>query len=196
MKKYIAIIAIVLGVSTLNAQSIWNITYDVAVPLGDTKDFIESTSFRGFGIDGRSFINDNLTLGGSWNWSVFYESEKNVTVEEGVATINGNHYDYGNYMPFMFNTHYYFGEDGGTRPYIGTGVGPIWKEERKDIGAYNVLLDKNWQFGLTPEVGIFVPLGGTVLFFANAEYCYGFKTNKLTSTSYLKFGVGLAWENF
>jgi outer membrane protein W len=197
MKKHIIAFFILLAsMATVNAQSLWNITYDVAVPLGTTSDFISKVGFRGFGIDGRGFINQNVTLGGSWEWNVLYSYEKNRTTTEGNVTVTGNHYNYGNYMPIMFNAHYYFGEDGGIRPYIGTGVGTIWKEERKDIGSFNVKLDNNWQFGITPEVGVFIPVASSSLIFVKAKYIYGVQTSQLDATSYISFGVGIAWENF
>ncbi len=196
MKKYIAIIIFTIAGLTVNAQSLWNVTYNISVPMGDTKEFVDKTSFRGFGIDGRGFINQNVTFGGSWTWNIFYNSEKNITVIEDNVTVTGNHYNYGNYMPIMFNGHYYFGKDGEIRPYIGTGVGTIWKEERKDVGSFNAFTDNNWQLGFTPEVGAFIPVGNGGMFFVNAKYTYGIKTSKLQPTSYLSFGIGIAWENF
>lgn len=196
MKKYIAIILFSISGLTLSAQSLWNVTYDMSVSLGETKDFVDKTSFRGIGIDGRGFINQNVTFGGSWNWNVFYSKEKNVTLTEDNITVHGNHYNYGNYMPIMVTSHYYFGEDGGVRPYVGTGVGTIWKEESKYVGSINALLDNNWQFGFTPEVGIFIPVATSSLLFVRAKYTYGVSTKNLNATSYINFGVGIAWENF
>jgi len=196
MKKYLVIIILFASVLTVNAQSLWNVTYDVSVPMGDTKDFIGETSFRGYSIDGRAFINGNVTLGGSWTWNIFHSTEQDITTEIGNITVTGNHYNYGNYMPIMFNTHYYFGTDGGIRPFIGTGIGTIWKEERKNIGTYNVIFDNAWQFGFTPEIGAFIPVGTGAMFFVHAKYTYGISTSELSTTSYLSFGIGLAWENF
>jgi len=196
MKKYIVLfIAFVSGL-TLNAQSLWNVTYDMSVSLGETKDFIEATSFRGFGIDGRKFINDDITIGGSYSWNVFYENEVNKTVTEGNTTITANEYDYGNYMPMMFTAHKYFGEGGGVRPFIGTGIGTIWKEEEKIVGSFTTIDDNAWQFGLTPEVGVFIPISNGAIIFLNAKYTYGFQTGELNPTSYINFGIGLGWENF
>ena len=96
----------------------------------------------------------------------------------------------------MATGHYYFGEDGGIRPFIGTGVGTIWKEERKDIGSFNAFLDNNWQFGFTPEVGVYIPVATSSLLFIRAKYTYGVSTSNLSTTSYLNIGVGFAWENF
>lgn len=197
MKKYIVILIVIVASMSVNAQSMWNITYDMSTPLGATKEFSDRASFRGFGIDGRQFINQTVTLGGSWSWNVFYENRKEqlYNLEENVE-IHGDQFRTGNYMPFMVTSHIYLGEDGGVRPYIGTGVGTIWKEELIQMGTYYVQDDNSWQFGFTPEVGIYVPVGNGGFLFANAKYTYGVSTNKLDATSYINFGVGIGWEIF
>ncbi len=170
-------------------------TYDMSLPLGETKDFVSKTSFRGFGIDGRQFVNDNLTVGGSWSWNVFYEkSEPKLESYNGVD-IYGVKYSYSNVMPFLVTSHYYFGEDGGVRAFVGTGIGTNWKEDYFEKGALISDYDNGWQFTLAPEVGIYVPVGFSSLIFVNAKYTYGFETGNVNATSYLNFGVGFAWEN-
>lgn len=196
MKKYIVIIVFFMSGLTLSAQSLWNVTYDMSISLGDTRDFIDKTSFRGIGIDGRGFINQNVTFGGSFSWNVFYSTQDNVTIVEDNITVTGNHYNYGNYTPIMATSHYYFGEDGGVRPYVGGGVGTIWKEESKYVGSISAIFDNNWQFGFMPEVGIYLPVATSSLIFVNAKYTYGVSTKNLSTTSYINIGVGIAWENF
>jgi outer membrane protein W len=195
--KHILAIALLVGAGLAGfSQSVWNLTYDMSLPMGATKDFVSKTSYRGFGIDGRQFINDNITLGGSWSWNVFYEkSEPKLESYSGVD-IYGVKYSYSNVMPFLFTSHYYFGEDGGVRPFIGTGIGTNWKEDYFEKGALISDYDNGWQFTLAPEVGIYVPVGFSSLIFVNAKYTYGFETGNVNATSYLNVGVGFAWENF
>lgn len=197
MKKYIIILLILVATVGVNAQSMWNITYDMSAPLGATKDFADAGSFRGFGIDGRQFLSENITVGGSWNWNVFYERREQVLFEiDETKTIHGDQFRTGNYMPFMVNSHYYLGEDGGIRPFIGTGAGVIWKEELIQVGTYYVQNDNAWQFGITPEVGVFFPVGSAGFLYCSAKYTYGVSTKNLDPTSYINFGVGFGWENF
>jgi outer membrane protein W len=196
MKKYIIIAVFFMSGLSLSAQSLWNITYDMSVPLGDTKEIVDKVSFRGVGIDGRGFISKNVSVGGSFSWNTFYNSEENQTITEDNITITGNHYNYGNYVPLMVTSHYYFGEDGGVRTYVGAGAGTIWKEETIYVGSIQALFDNNWQFGFMPEVGIYIPVATSSLFFINAKYTYGVSTKNLNATSYINFGVGFAWENF
>ena len=60
MKKYIVIAVFFMSGLSLSAQSLWNVTYDMSVPLGDTKDMVDKMSFRGIGIDGRGFMSKNI----------------------------------------------------------------------------------------------------------------------------------------
>jgi outer membrane protein W len=195
MKKFIFIISAIVLSSVAHSQNYWSLTYDISVPFGKTDDLAGKVSWRGFGIDGRGFINDNMTVGGSWSWNVFYEMEKDQYYTSGTKTIHGTKFGYVNAMPFMVTSHYYFGEDGGARPYLGTGAGTIWKEDRLEVGTYS-LTDNSWQFGVTPEIGIYLPVGTTAFIFLNAKYTYGVKTSNLTATSYLNFGIGIGWESF
>lgn len=195
MKKLLFIISALILSSVAFSQNYWNLTYDISTPLGETRNLVEKTSFRGFGIDGRGFINDNITVGGSWSWNVFYERRDDQSYTKDTRTIHGNQFGYINAMPFMVTSHYYFGEDAGIRPYFGTGAGTIWKEEKLEIGTYSIT-SNSWQFGLTPEIGIFLPVGTTAFIFLNAKYTYGVKTSKLEPTSYLNIGIGIGWESF
>ena len=55
------------------AQSMFSITYDMSLPMGETSDYVGQFSARGFGFEGRSFLSDNTAIGGSFGWHVFYE---------------------------------------------------------------------------------------------------------------------------
>lgn len=195
MKKYIITLAIGFISIAGFSQSLWNITYNMASPVGETKDFADKMSFRGFGVDGRGFVNNNITIGGSWNWNVFYDRRDNAYLEKETAVIHGTQFRYVNTMPFMVNTHYYFGKDGGIRPFVGTGGGAMWKEEKLQIGTLSQT-DNAWQFGLAPEIGAFIPLSSSFIVYVSAKYTHGFATDKLSKTSYINFGIGIGWESF
>lgn len=197
MKKYIVILLFVVASVSSNAQSMWNLSYEMSMPFGITQDFADDFSFRGFSIDGRKFINKNVTLGGVCSWNVFYERRKQelYNIADNVQ-IHGDQFRTGNYVPFMMNGHYYMGEDGGVRPFIGTGAGFVWKEELMQMGVATVINDNAWQFGFAPEVGVYLPVGSSGFLFFNAKYTYGVSTSKLEATSYLSVGIGIGWENF
>lgn len=82
MKKIIPLI-IVLSALTIgaNAQNIAGFVYQVSLPTGETKDFIDNTSWFGFGLEGRQFINENASVGMYVGWNKFeaFQSGENIT---------------------------------------------------------------------------------------------------------------------
>jgi len=105
--KYIAItiLAISLSVAGYSQGSIYTIDYSMGFGTGDMGKYIGSASFRGFTFEGRGFVTDNVTIGGLFNWSTFYEEQRGATYEEGTLTVTGNQYRYINSSCFFIG-HY------------------------------------------------------------------------------------------
>ena len=88
MKRIIYILSIIALFSTsAYSQGMFSISYDIGLPIGETSNFIGNASFRGFGVEGRGFITDNLSYGGSFNWAVFYEETGPQTWEGVLPTV-------------------------------------------------------------------------------------------------------------
>lgn len=195
MKKFISIAAIcLLATFGAKAQGMMNISYDIGIPMGGTSDFIGQPSFRGFGLEGRVFLFDYLSYGGSFNWTVFYEETEpqEWPLEDGSGTAYGKQYRYINSFPLMATLHYYFGEWKTTRLYMGTGIGAQKINQRTDFGLYTDN-EKDWRFGLAPEVGLLIPVSYNSSLNISAKYQYAVKTGKTDAVSYLSFKVGLAF---
>jgi len=196
MKRIIYLISIItIFSSTAFAQGLFSISYDIGVPIGGTTDFIGQTSFRGFGVEGRGFITDNLTYGGSFNWAVFYEEAGPQTWEgvvEETGTVYGKKYSYINSFPLMATMHYYFGEWDATRIYVGAGIGAQKVDQRTDFGLYTVNVN-NWRFGMAPEVGVLIPVNFNSSINLSAKYQYALKNGDGDALSYLNFKIGLAF---
>ena len=194
MKKLIYITAICLLTSFgAKAQGMMSVSYDIGVPMGGTSDFIGQPSFRGFGLEGRVFIYDYLSYGGSFNWSVFYEEveAQEWPLEDG-GTAYGKQYRYINSFPLMATMHYYFGEWNSTRLYAGTGIGTQKINQRRDVGLYTVE-DRDWRFAIAPEIGVLIPVNYNSSLNISARYQYAAKTGKTDAVSYLSFKIGLAF---
>jgi opacity protein-like surface antigen len=177
------------------AQGLFSISYDIGVPLGQTTDYIGAPSFRGFGVEGRGFITDNLSYGGSFNWAVFYEEigpQKWEGAIEETGTVYGTQYRYINSFPLMATMHYYFGDWNTTRLYLGGGLGAQKIDQRTDFGLYTVD-DKNWRFGLAPEVGVLIPVNFNSSINLAARYQYALNAGDQDAVSYLTFKIGLAF---
>ena len=55
----------VVGQLAIAQHGYTSLSYNTAAPLGDTKDFIQTYSWRGISLESYWFLSDNLTLGGS-----------------------------------------------------------------------------------------------------------------------------------
>ncbi len=193
MRKLIFSVIFSLSVSVVSAQSLFSITYDMSLPLGESADYLSKFSARGFGIDGRKFITDNISAGGSFGWHIFYESTGNQTFEDGNLAVNGTQYRYINSFPIMVTGHYYTGDDGGTRIFFGAGVGTSRLIQRTEMGLYTVE-NKAWTFGFAPEVGVLIPYNFNNAINLSAKYHYAIKAGDLDlNVSYLTFKIGFVF---
>jgi opacity protein-like surface antigen len=202
MKKIILTAVIVAVSFGAYAQSMFGIHWDIGLPMGEMKsDYLGKASFRGFGLEGRWFVTDNLTVGRSFDWQVFYEEEGPDTFTEDVdfnnegstpVTVYGRKYKYVNALPIMVTGYYHFGEDGDIRPYIGTGLGVSNMIQRTDLGLFT---DENntWNFALAPEIGVLIPLSFSTAITAGATYNLAFKSGNSLNYSWLTFKIGFAF---
>ena len=172
------------------------VTYDVSVPLADMKDFIDKTSWRGFGLEGRWLVKPNITLGLAWHWNTFYmNSDELLEIENG--NVSGNQFRILYGSPLMATAFWYPRsplDNPGFMPYLGLGAGAIWMKERLEIGIVAVE-ESSWHFGLTPELGFMVPVGYYTNFIAGARYNYAFKSGDSPEYQWFTFSVGFAWTN-
>ena len=191
MKKIaiVAAAALVLGATgEARAQEwFWGGSYSMSLPLANTKDFNEGFSFRGVTIEGRKLINENFSTGLSFGWHVMNDV-RTGTIELDNAAAFGTWYTYTNSFPLFVNAHYYLGQPGGIRPFLGANVGTSIYEQRAEVGQVAFTEDK-WRFAVAPEAGFVIPLGWYVRGFVSARYHY--MTGSPTQ-QYLSFNVGIA----
>ncbi len=151
------------------------VDYSIAVPMGDTKDFISNTSFRGFSFEFGRFFNEEISLGFLFAWSVFNESFPRDTYELEDLTLTGNLYRYINAFPLMAMGRYNFSPDSRFRPYVGLASGAYVINKVSDFGVHR-FENKNWHFGLAPEAGLIIGFGEEAFFNLGARYNYAFKS--------------------
>lgn len=199
MKMRILLPLALLLVATTAAEAqysewYWGGSYSTALPMGDQKTFTggdggQSFTFRGATIEGRKILNENVSAGLSFGWHVF-NSQSDRTNVVGDATISGNQFRYTNAFPLFANMHYYFGQRGALRPYVGANVGTIYEERRVDVSLVS-LSQHNWHLAFAPEVGVAFPLGWVVRGVIAARYHYGLKAGDFTP-QYFSFSFGIA----
>lgn len=171
----------------------WGVTYGLAVPSGDTKDYIDSVSWRNFTLEGRKMeYGKNYSFGLSFGWQVM-DQKGLVTTEltDVSGTVTGTQFRYLNIWPLLANAHYYFGGQGRNSPifWLGANAGAYVIEQRTEMGFFAVE-ENNWHFGGAPEVGVGFPLKGTNLFFL-ARYNMTTSAGNVSSQQYLTVSVGL-----
>lgn len=159
MKKAIIILALaVFGGTATFAQNVWTVNYEVGIPLGGMTDYISKTSWRGFSVNGQSYITDKVTLGGTFQWNAFYEKYARDTYELPDGAVTSTVWAKMYVMPLLVNARYNFKPEGTFRPYVGLGTGAYYIQQETQVGLYSDS-PKNWRFGLAPEVGLYYPFG-------------------------------------
>lgn len=173
-------------------------TWNISVPDGDTKDFISETSYRGFGLDFRREFRPKSTIGIMASWEIFHE-RTNESITIGSATITGSQDRYINSFPIMLGWHRYFGNEGGTRPYIGINGGGFILIQTLRIGLAEWEED-SWEWGAMPEAGFIFPLQSGAALIMNARYSWALTGEDLDGgdreLTYWGFRVGFVWEQY
>jgi len=171
-------------------------TYNMGLPLSDTKDFTNTYSWRGMGLEFRKFTKPNMSVGLSLGWNVFHE-EVNGTVDfsNGRGAATGNQDRTINAFPLMVGLQVYGGHEGSARPFIGVYGPGYYIEQRLDMGIYS-FQDDGWNWGLAPEIGFLVPLQSGANMLLSARYNYAFEASGRGPFNYLGFNVGFAWSNY
>jgi opacity protein-like surface antigen len=198
MKKTILIIITALTGMLIPSQLFGQLKYTstnymVSIPFGDSKDYIENTSFRGFGFEFGQFVDDNdqLAIGLGFSWNVFNENIDEAVIERGTATITGKQFRYINALPIYVNTSYYFkDQDSKIKPYAGIGVGTMYKEQRTEIGVF-AISDKKWHFAIYPHAGVLFALGNDAHINLDLKYHQAFASGNSDAVSFLSVNAGL-----
>jgi hypothetical protein len=190
--------ALLLGASQEGRAQEWYgmATWQVSFPAGDTKDFVDEVSFRGFGMEFRKTVRPATTIGLLAGWNVFHE-RTNETVEFENGAISGSQDRYINSFPIMLGAHRYFGAKGGTRPYIGLNGGGFIVIRTARVGIVE-LEEDTWVWGLTPEAGLIMPMSYGAAFVVNGRYHWSPTWETLagsdTDLTYWGLHVGFVWE--
>ncbi len=174
-------------------------TYNMGLPTADTKDFANAYSWRGIGLEFRKFSQSksNTSFGLSLGWNVFHEeTNETITIANGRGAATGNQDRTINIFPLMVGVQVYGGEEGRARPYVGLYGPGFVVAQRLDIGVFS-FQDDGWNWGLAPEVGMLVPIGGGgTNLLLNVRYNYAFEGYGRGPYSYIGFNVGFAWSSY
>ena len=169
----------------------WGVSYGMATPASDTKDFTDGTSWRNWGVDVLAVVRSDISVGVSFGWNVFNDVTTEVSSLEGVD-VHGTQFRYINSFPMTVNIREYVGTPGGMRPFIGIGVGTQLVKQRVDVGQWRISED-TWHLALAPEVGVLLPVRSDAKWFITGKYNYAVRASD-RSPSYFVFNLGVAWQ--
>jgi len=195
----LAILAVFCLHTPSHAQDWFGIaTWNMSFPTGDTKDFVDESSFRGFGLEFRKEFRPATTFGIMGSWEVFHQRAYG-SVEVGNATFTGSQDRYINSFPIMIGLHRYLGVEGGTRPYVGLNAGGFIVIQTLRLGLAEIE-DDTWDWGIMPEAGFVMPIERGAAFIANVRYSWAFTGDNLagqdTDMTYWGIRVGFVWEQY
>tara|TARA_R110002050_G_scaffold204327_1_gene339573 strand:+ start:61446 stop:62042 length:597 start_codon:yes stop_codon:yes gene_type:complete len=196
MKKLqIFLFASLFSTSVFAQDNFFGITYNTAVPMGATADFIDSYSWGALGLEWKKMQTDNISIGVNLAWQVFSQKISHGTIaniDGSNLSISGSQLRYLNYFPMTVTSTYHFNPEGKIIPFAGLGTGAYRVLQRFDISGYAV--DANtWNFGFYPEVGLLIPTGGSADFFVNSKYNYIFPSKGGDTHTYLNINVGFSY---
>ena len=179
---------------------IFALTYEPALPLGDTKDVIEESSWRGFAIELRRFynpFNPKFSLSLSWHVNGFTENVSYAEAQWFVRADGDNLIQERriNASPVLVHVDYHLyslSDNAPSIPYIGCGIGAYWIKVKTQFGDDEPVEDSNWHFGLAPEAGLMVPVSRDLLLIFAARYNHAFESNR-AKHQYMSFSLGFGY---
>jgi hypothetical protein len=147
----IALAAIPLGAQEHRYLSA--LEWSVAVPIGNTRDFMPATSFSGAIWEGRWMDHPHTSIGALLGFNEFYHRESGTFDFPGGA-VTGDSYRHLLAIPVMFTAHWYpSAAPDDPRWFIGGGAGIQYTEQLFQLGLAE-RRRTNWNAVITPEIGL------------------------------------------
>ena len=195
MKKLqLFLLASILSTGVFAQDNFFGITYNTAVPLGETSDFIDKYSWGAMGLEWKKMTTDNVAIGVNLSWQIFSQKVDHgtITIPDENLSLSGTQLRYLNYFPMTITGAYHFNPEGKVIPFIGAGAGLYRVLQRFDISGFAFQQD-TWNFGFYPEAGFMIPTGGSADFFVNSKYHYILPSNGQQAHSFLNVNVGFSY---
>lgn len=194
-KKLLIILFLVgLGISAKAQNSLYSVNYVVTLPMGNTADFIDVVSGRGFSFEYQKFINDHVTIGGEVGYSTLYQRTDNQVYTLETASLSGIQYRYQNSFPILATASYYHSFTDLIRPYASLGLGTLASNRIIEMGMYESN-NTSWQFAFRPELGTLIQPSDNIAFRIGAKYYGALEGGGLPGQSNIGFNIGFVILN-
>jgi outer membrane protein len=192
MKKLLFLFMALPLLSFSQGDGMTALTYSIGIPIGETADYIDETSFRGFGLTGDYFLDDEWSLGFSTGVQTFYQEMGRRSYDIATLTVTGEEFRYVNMIPAIMTGKYHFDRYGVITPAVGLGAGFHWVAQRTEFAGIQVNED-SFRFGLQPTAGIGLEISPATDLLFNASYHHSFESKNLQAHSFLALQLGLRW---
>ena len=93
-------------------DNLFGISYYISEPTKELRDYLNQTSFTGFGLDGRYFAAPQVSIGTTLSWITFREDQSPSGDEETVERLVRS-------IPIAMTCFYYWRDEFTLRPYLG-----------------------------------------------------------------------------
>jgi len=143
-------------------EMLWGFNWEIAQPVSSFRSYVDNLSLRGFSVEGRTFLRENLSLGTSFSWNRFAQTRSGSTeIPNGMVT--GRVFRYADMLGLRALAHYYL-NSGPVKPYLGAGIGGVWGYADQQV-ADIFTSQAHFAFIASPEIGVMylVPRGGAEL---------------------------------
>lgn len=180
-----------LPASPARASTSFGAAWSLAMPLGDTKDFTDSFSLRGFSLEYRNYYTREMAWGLNISYNVFNE-EKDSTFYGDNYAVTGQRWTYINAVPMYLSWHRV---PGGTRDgslFYGLNAGAVWLEQRTTLGLYEVN-ESNVHLGFAPEIGYHFPWQ-SFLGYGAVRFNYMLEAGDVPAQSWIELRLGFGLD--
>jgi len=192
MKKILLFTFLIPLLSFGQGDGMTSLIYSVAIPMGESADYIDETSFRGFALTGDYFIQDEWSLGFSTGVQTFYQELGTQSYSLETLTVTGEEFRYINMIPAIFMAKYHVDRYGVVTPHIGMGAGFHWVNQRTEFAGFS-FDESSFRFGIQPEAGVGLEISPSTDLLFVTTYHHSFESKDIQTHSFLAFQLGLRW---
>ncbi|NLR92165.1 outer membrane beta-barrel protein [Flammeovirga agarivorans] len=191
--KYIISLFLFFTINTLlQAQSNFMVSYTNTKAVGDE----QVLDLNGVNIEWRTFIKkSNFSASISAGFQMSARSDFNREIDSGIISSDVKNL---RIVPTTFGINYHFRKGKFFEPYIGISGASYYMTRDLYFSLLRQTQDnrqtatlEEWNFGISPEVGVITKIFDKVNVFANIEYHHVFGDKPPFNFQFMSFNVGL-----
>jgi len=187
------LIVMVLMSGGMAAQTWFGTSYSTAYPVGDFKDYMGKSSFRGFGFEYKSYVTKNIAFGVNNSYNFFNQFLDKASYTYETLTATGVQRRHTSAIPMMATFDVGGTISGPARWFAGAGIGTTYLYRYTDFGMFTFSRE-TWQFLIAPEVGVWIPVVYDNVLYLTARYNINFKNDELVGQQFISLNLGWAWS--